>query len=233
MNVVNHNIRVQWSHSSIELFRQCPRRYFETKVAKSVNDDYSGTAAEWGNKVHKAMERRVMYGSPLPANMVQYEPLAARLEKLPGEKMAEQKFALNANHEPVDYFAKDVWVRIIIDLLVIHPSGTKALVLDYKTGKRKDDDRQLALCAAGVFDMYPEVQTVTSGYVWMGESEGKLAPATFIRQYADRLWNLYVPHVERIVEATAHGDWPEKPTGLCNGWCPVKQCQHWQPKRRR
>ena len=25
--------------------------------------------------------------------------------------------------------------------------------------------------------------------------------------------------------------WQPRPSGLCNGWCPVKTCEFWQPKR--
>lgn len=218
-------MKVAWSHSAVELFRQCPRRYFETRVAKSVKDEFKGPKADWGTAVHKAMERRVRLGVALPSNMSQYEKVAGKLADMQGTLLTEQQLAINEQHEPVEWFAKNVWCRAIIDFCAIHPAGDKAMVLDYKTGKRKEDDGQLALCAAMIFDHYPEVDTVVSGFVWMGE-RAAFDKVTFKRKYADRLWGLYTPDVDRIEHAMDAGRWPEKPSGLCNGWCPVTQCKH-------
>lgn len=218
-----------WSHSAVELFRQCPHRYYQTRITKQFKDEFKGPAADWGLAVHKAMERRVRLGVELPANMSQYEPVAKLLEAMPGQKFTELQLALNIQRKQVDWFASDVWCRIVLDLLVLHPSQRMAFVLDYKTGKRKEDDSQLALCAAGVFALYPSVEKVISGYYWLGEQ--KFDRATFVRKFEDRLWGLYLPHVERMEEAARLGEWPKKPSGLCRGWCPVSNCQFWEAKK--
>lgn len=220
---------IAWSHSAVNLFRQCPHRYYSTRISKEFKDDFKGPAAEWGVAVHKAMERRISMGTPLPANMVQYTQLANRLDAINGEKFTEQQLALTVQYEPTGWFGDDVWVRNIMDLLIIHPAGKTAFVFDYKTGKIKDEDRQLALCAAFVFTHYPEVDKVISAYIWMNEQ--RLAPATFLRKYSDRLWNLYLPHVSVMEDSVLNGDWPKKPTGLCHGWCPVTTCKFWQPRK--
>ncbi len=220
---------IAWSHSAVDLFRQCPHRYYKTRISKEYRDEFKGPAAEWGLKVHKAMERRIKMGNPLPANMKQYEKLAARLDAIPGAKFTELQLALDVNYEEVEWFASEAWCRIIIDLLIIHPAGRTAFVFDYKTGKIRDETRQLALCAAGIFKKHPDVDKVIAGYIWMNEQ--RLAPATFLRKYSDRLWNLYLPHVAVMEDSVLDGNWPKKPTGLCNGWCPVQSCKFWQPKQ--
>jgi len=222
-------MKFAWSHSSIEVFRQCPRRYFEVKIAKTVKDEFKGKAADWGNLVHKAMERRVRFGSPLPADMKQWEKVAAALADAKGTILTEQQLALTMDRKPTEWFAQNVRSRSIIDYLNIHPSGKKAMVVDYKTGKKKEEDRQLALCAAFVFDHYPDVDTVVSGYLWLGA--GGFTKATFIRKYTDRLWGLYLPVVAQVEASIQSGQWPEKPSGLCYGYCPVKPCEFWNPRR--
>lgn len=220
-----------WSHSAVETFETCPHRYYVTKVTKEVKDEFKGPAADWGLAVHKAMERRIRMGSTLPSNMSQYEKLAVMLEGIPGHKFTEQQLALTEDKRKTDWFAPDVWVRIVIDLLIISPDGTKACVFDYKTGKPKSDDRQLALCAAGVFRLWPDVQEVLAGYLWMGDR--KLDKLRFQREHEDKLWAMYRPSVQRMEHATIHGSWPKKRSGLCRGYCPVKSCEFWEPKRKK
>jgi hypothetical protein len=214
----------------VTLYRQCPHRFYKTRITKEFKDVFKGPAAEWGTAVHRAMERRVRLGTELPANMSQYETLAAKLEDANGEIHCELKMALNEDRQPVEYFARDVWVRIIIDLLILNLDTKTAIVFDYKTGKRKDDDRQLAICALGVFNHWPEIERVVSGFIWMSEGCA-IDKCTFQRKHEERLWNLYTPFVTNMEQSIVEGNWPTKPSGLCNGWCPVSDCQFWQPKR--
>lgn len=220
---------ITWSHSAVNLFKQCPHRFYKTRITKEVSDDYSGTAAAWGTAVHKALERRIRMGAEFPADMLFLEPLAQRIDAMPGEKFTEQKLCFNNQYEPVDYYAPDAWVRIILDLLVLHPTGKVAFTIDYKTGKHKDDDHQLALGAAGTFALHPTVDKVISGYYWT--QDRRFDTATFTRKFSDRLWGIYLPHVTRMEEAVSFGDWPKKPSGLCAGWCPVTSCNFWKPKK--
>ena len=219
---------VAWSHSALEVYRTCPRKYYESKITKAWVEEFKGPAADWGLAVHRAFEQRIRYGSPFPSNMSQWEPLAVKLEAMSGAKRTELQLCLNQALQPVDWFAKDAWCRTIIDLLVLR--GPKAMVWDYKTGRRKDDDRQLALMAAVVFEYHPEVDTVIAGYLWLKDGVS-MSKATFVREHKGRLWNQYLPTVEMVENSVMTGNWPEKPSGLCNGWCPVQDCKHWAPKQ--
>ena len=221
---------VAWSHSALGVYQTCPRKYYESKISKAWVEQFKGPAADWGLAVHKAFERRVRYGSPFPSNMSQWEPLARRLAGMQGVIKVEQQLAINQNHEPVDWFAKDVWCRTIIDLQCIKHDSGKAAVWDYKTGKRKEDDRQLALMAAVLFDHYPELHTIIAGYIWLKDGVA-IDKATFTREHKDRLWNQYLPTVALLEQSITSGQWPEKPGGLCNGYCPVQDCKFWQPRK--
>ena len=223
---------VAWSHSALGLYNTCPRKYYEAKITKAWVEEFKGPAADWGLAVHKAFERRVKYGTPFPSNMAQWEPLARKLASMNGSIRLEQQLAVNKQHEQVDWFARDVWCRTIIDIAAYALRRKKAIVWDYKTGKHKDDDSQLALMAAVVFDHVPEVDTVTAGYIWLKDGV-KLDTVTFTRANKERLWDVFAPKVAKLEQSITSGHWPEKQSGLCHGYCPVQDCQFWHPKKER
>ena len=55
---------------------------------------------------------------------------------------------------PLWFFDADVWGRAKLDVVVV--KGSKALILDWKTGKFKSSDEQLRLSSLFVFMTMPE-----------------------------------------------------------------------------
>jgi hypothetical protein len=47
----------------------------------------------------------------------------------------------------------------------------------------------------------------------------------------DALWSKFVPDLRQYMEAFKTETWQARPSGLCNGWCPVTECEHWKPKK--
>ena len=45
--------------------------------------------------------------------------------------------------------------------------ATHAILIDWKTGKIEHDTQQLALNAACIFAFWPDIQMVTTQYVWI------------------------------------------------------------------
>lgn len=212
-----------WTYSHLDKFDTCPKQYYHTSVAR----DYISPPTEatiWGERVHTAFENRIKVGTPLPEGMTQWESIALKIERLPGEKLPEQKFAIDKNFKPADWKAS--WSRGIADLVVVHED--KAVVLDYKTGKRKLTD-QLALYAAFAFAHYPEVKLVTTGFVWL--KDRKIDREPFKREELPIVWQKLLPRVKKLESAFERESWPAKPSGLCNGWCPVKCCPHYKERR--
>jgi hypothetical protein len=98
-------------------------------------------------------------------------------------------------------------------------NGNKALLLDWKTGKRKFDSSQLKLFAGLAFAHYPQVEIVFTGFVWL--KEGKIDKDTFTREDVPAIWQEFVPRVRRLERAYEEDKFPPKPSGLCSKWCPV------------
>lgn len=206
-----------WTYSRLESFETCPRKFYHTKVAKDVPDPPT-VYTEWGSKVHTALEQYVIDGTPLPEGMTQWEPLMTKIAALPGEKFPERQYALDRGFQPADW--DNAWTRGIGDLVVIH--GDKAVILDYKTGRRKPSE-QLELYAGYVFAHHPQVTNVTTGFVWLKEK--KLDQAHFAREDVPSIWQGFLPRVSRLESAYERDSWPARPSGLCRNYCSVLTCE--------
>ncbi len=211
-----------WSFSVLDMFELCRKKYYHLKVIKDVKDADS-TASQDGKFVHVAMFKRVIDGVPLPIKLRQHEKLAARFANAKGEKHGEMQLALNKKFEPRDWFAKDVWVRAILDLLIVR--GTTAVLVDWKTGKRKERYDQLRLAAAVLSRYMPEIEEFTLLFVWL--KDGEISdPVTITKSEMRGVWIEFLPRVKEMTDAIKTTTFPATSSGLC-GWCPVTSCPHW------
>lgn len=211
-----------WTFSQLEKFETCPKQFYHVRVKKDVVEPPTD-ATKWGEQVHKALEHRVLDGTPLPEGMTQWEGLANKIANLPGTKLCEQQMALDENFQPTDW--KNSWTRGIADVVVLH--GDSAVVLDHKTGKRKLTN-QLALYAGYTFAHYSKVNTVTTGFVWLKDK--KIDKEQYTKDDVARIWKTFLPKVRKLESAYERDAWPCRPSGLCKGWCPVKQCEFYKDK---
>ena len=212
-----------WTYSQLEKFETCPKQFYHVRVARDFTDPPT-EHIKWGEIVHKAMEERVMNGTPLPEGMEHWESIAVKLANLPGEKYAEYKMNIDKSFNKSSW--RGAWSRGIADLLVVNKN--KAAVFDHKTGKRKITE-QIMLYAGYTFAEFPEVDEVTTVFVWLKEK--KLDKEVFTRADVPKIWNEFLPRVIKLEKAYETDKWPAKPSGLCNGWCPVKSCTYYKDKK--
>lgn len=213
-----------WSYSVITRYENCPKQYYHLNVIKDFKDEDSEYAAE-GKLVHESMRNRVIFGKPLPLPLRHLEKIAKRFADTEGEKQGEMRLALNRDFEPVDFFAPDVWVRGIIDLLIVKEKT--GIIIDWKTGKVKDDFTQLGLTAAIVSRWIPEIELFRTGFVWTKSQ--KLSPRNYTLTKLQDVWNDLIPRAEKVERARKTTDFPAKPSGLCR-YCPVASCPHYEPR---
>lgn len=215
-----------WSYSALTTFELCPKKYFHLYAAEKgspehVADSDSSFAAD-GKIIHDAMKKRVLDGTPFTLPLRHLEPIAAKFAAIPGEKYGEMKLAITREFEPCDYFDKGVYLRVVIDLAIIQ--GTTAIVIDWKTGKVKDDPTQNALIAAVLSRWMPEIALFKTMFVWL-QSKG-ITPKSYTPEQFTPVWNNLLPRVAKIEEARKTTSFAATPNGLC-GWCPVKSCPHY------
>lgn len=209
------------SFSSIKMYENCPYRYYHQRVAKTVVDQ-GGEASIHGERIHKYIEERLK-GTATPeqiAEIVNLEPVIASVEALAagGELATERQLTLTQELKPTSWFAKDAWLRSILDVMVIR--GSKAVVLDWKTGKRRPDFTQLELFALQVFAHYPDVKEVSTGFIWIKDLA--CDRETYKRDGTPALWAKLLERIRRIEQSVETNVWPAKPSGLCR-FCP---CNH-------
>lgn len=212
-----------WTASSLSMFTTCPYKYYRQRVLKDVKD-VMGEKAQWGVKVHKAFEDSVNYGIPLPEGCTQWQGLVDKIKAFPGEKLPEFRFAIDDAFRECSW--NKAWSRGVADLVV--RKGDQAVVFDYKTGKRKPSD-QLSLYAGYTFAYWPEVKTVSTAFVWL--QERKIDKAKYDRADVPKIWDTWIPIVRRVEIAHETDKWPQQPSGLCKGWCPVKSCPYHQERQ--
>jgi len=207
------------SFSAIKLFENCPKRYYLQRVTKEIQDEGS-EASLYGNRIHEALEARLK-GSELTTETKKYEALCFAIDKLASDPNAElfveHQLTLTENLTATSWFAKDAWLRSILDVLIIRDD--QAIVMDWKTGKRRPDFTQLEMFALQVFKHFPDVNEVTSTFVWLKDM--KMDAEIYKRSDATKMWEELLGRINRIYQAADSVNWPAKPSGLCR-FCPAK-----------
>jgi hypothetical protein len=213
----------QWSYSGLKDYEQCARKYNEVKVLKRY-PKLDSEANLYGGQLHKQAEEFIKDGKPLDPGFKFLKPILDAIVAMPGEKLCEFKMGLREDLSPCDFFDPDFWVRGVADLIVIAPDRTTARCFDYKSGSdRYPDTDQLLLMALMIFQLFPTVQRVSSGLLFV--LKGTVAKHKVQRANAAGAWWRWRERVARLERAHTSGHWPPKQSGLCKKHCPVKSCE--------
>ena len=212
-----------WSYTALTSFETCGRRHHVLRVAKLIREPES-EEIRWGRTAHKALELRCKGEAALPQSLAYLEPVATMLTSQHGRRIVEDdggKLAVDASFRPCSWFDKQAWCRCVVDFGLIGPE--KAILVDWKTGKRKPDTDQLKLFAAIGFAHFPYLKEIHTSFVWLKDK--KLDNDVFTHEQVGALWAEFLPRVKRLDLAHETNIWTPKPSGLCGKWCPVTK-QH-------
>lgn len=221
-----------WSWSKLKNYRTCPKRHYHVDIAKEFKEEESDSL-KWGNEVHDAMAKRCGDKQvPLPPMMQHYGQWPQTIDKLRASGLTikvEQKLAMSEKFTPTSFFDAATWFRGVADVLGLATSS--ALTVDWKTGNKiQPDFEQLGLSAQLVFAHYPQVNSVSAIYVWLGHTNDDgtdcITQKTYTRDGMVPIWNDVWPWVKQMTEAHRTVTYPPKPSGLCVHYCPVTSCPH-------
>lgn len=199
----------------------CPWQAYHRFAAKDVAEPVSAALAE-GNQVHTELEYSLKHGTP----PIRYKGYVQALRGLPVQ--VEHRIGLQRDFAtPCGWWDADVYVRASLDVLLV--AAPLALVLDWKTGRPREDPLQLTLYGTATFAQWPAVQEIHVANVWLKErrlGDVKVMRREHLFAYIYALRAAWAP-VERSLET---GDWPAKPGRMCE-WCPVgaDKCQFGKP----
>lgn len=209
-----------WSYSSLKEYQNCPKKYYEIRVAKNyISKDTKATI--YGKEVHKALEDYVRDGVELAKNYERFKPFVDKLISIPGEKYCEHEMALTFGKEPCEFDSPDRWVRGVVDLLIV--DGEYAFIIDYKTGSNKyPDPKQLRLMALMTFTHFPDVQKIKAGLLFV--MHNSFISEEYLRKDMDKSWAMFDQPLKRLEVSYDNQVWQANPTPLCK-WCPVESCE--------
>ena len=226
-----------WSWSKLKNYETCPHRYAEVDLRKSTEEVKSQELAR-GDALHGAMYSRVASGKKLPPEFGYMEKWATRLtnEISPLQIIqCELKLAVDKDGTPVGFFEKGVWLRGKIDYLRIIPSNVKGKflghIVDYKTGKPKDEWTQLMLSAYMVFCHYKDVDKVRTEFLWTEYND--TSHEDFKRSDMPQAISTLLPRVIAMESAHKSNVFEPKPGGLCYEYCPVSSCEFHGKRQKR
>jgi hypothetical protein len=219
------NIPLSYSH--VSEFQLCPRKWAQLKYYKNYEDKKSGAAGD-GQKLHAAFDAFLTEGASLPLPYRMYQPMLEAARTAYGEICGEQKLGMTADLRPTDFFSSDVATRVIIDFLAYNPDTGVAVVIDWKTGKKRPDWKQVYICMMALLAHMPEIKRFIAGFYWTREPKGQRSDLEmFTAADVHRLWAERVaPLLERQYAAIDATDFPATPNFLCKKYCPVTSCEY-------
>ncbi len=229
-------IALSWTR--LEAFEQCPRKFQGSYITKEFpKPDFDAEHFRKGRAVHKVIENRIKYGTPIPypvtddkggewyVDLTHLDKFLSVVDKATDdEKHVERNIALDAQNRVVDWFNRGTAWRCAFDLCVV--INETAIIIDWKTGKVKQASDQLKLFAAFAFTVFPEVQRVVTAYIWCENQEAKPTIQTYDRAQHENLWLEFGDRGELIQMANESGNWPAKKNPFCK-WCDAlpSQCE--------
>ena len=218
------NMKYTWSYSSINLFQQCPQKYYRLRIKKDIVEPPQEHLL-YGTAVHAAAEEYVRDGTPIPAKYAFIKEQLDALVKIKGAKYCEYEMGLNKNLQPCEFKAEDVWWRGIADLIIIN--GSKCFLVDYKTSKSSKyaDTKQLELLSLAIFKHFPQVKKIKAGLLFLVVND-------FVtREYENdegkgKAWLQWLDATHTLETCMAVDVWNAKPNFTCKNFCPVIVCIH-------
>jgi CRISPR/Cas system-associated exonuclease Cas4 (RecB family) len=224
-----NNPPIALSYSRLSDYEQCPLKFKSKYITKDYPDDSNNPAFAKGTAIHKQLEEYILAkksekDKPLMGQHAKnVVPMIDRLFENCTLVMAEKQLAVDLNWNQTDWFSKPdvVKYRAIIDMIAFYDSNT-VLIADFKSGKFRDysesETSQLNLTAAMIFSLYPDVNKVTSIYLYVEHKQ--TVKVEFVRSQLDELKEPFdrMYNVVQSDEVFAH-----KKNQYC-AWCQVASC---------
>ena len=205
------------SPSSINCFKTCPKQFQEKYLCGNYRD-YSSPATQRGNLIHKNIENFLINNEELLVEIQHLNPFLDKIKSGSGEILVEQKLAIDKSGKSCNYKSPDAYLRSISDCIVINDAQETIRVIDWKTGKRRNYSYQadaIVKCLRG----NPKYKNYDIKVLFYFVDLVDLARHD-IYEYSD-----IDTILNKIDVCIQEDNFEPTPSGLCQGWCPVKTCK--------
>ncbi len=207
------------SYSFLNTWEICPHQAARKYIVKDLPREPQTPEMTWGIEVHAAMEKRLRDKTPLPASMSTFEIWCVGLDKCHVEP--ERKLGVTAAGRPCDFFAPEVYLRGKLDAPVLLRTDAAAII-DWKTGKQREDPFELAIGALLLRASRPEITKLIGSYVWL---KNRVKGKSHDVSNTGATWRQVRRTMLEVQGAIDAQTFRKTPGALC-GWCPVKDCEH-------
>lgn len=215
-----------WSYSRLSTFEQCRLRAklaFIDKIPEPERPLPPGKtehANDRGTRIHDAAERFVRGGIELIPELKTFSEEFHKLRELyaTGKVSLEGEWAVDKDWNPVAWMSSTAWGRIKLDAFV-RTSKTRAVVIDYKTGKRFGNEikhaEQGQLYQLASFMRYPEIEHIDVEFWYTDQDE--ISHLSYTRDQGLRLFQQFHTRGMNMTTAT---EFPPNPNVFTCKWCP-------------
>lgn len=211
----------QYSHSRLKKFEECPRRYYCEITKENYKAPPDPEAFAIGRAAHELLElaclgRATADKYPIAQEMIE------DFHSTGGDIRVEESLAFTKEWKVTDWFrGPSLWLRAKMDLMVVDEDAV--FIVDWKTGKIRVDEDQLALYALVAHKLYPDRPTILTSYIWL-DHECKATTSVFHPQHMPEIEAKLRKRCDAVDRAYMTDDWPAKPNFGCR-WCGVIDCE--------
>lgn len=205
-----------WSYSRYAAYEQCPLQ-FKLRYIDKLPEPESPSFRR-GNEVHKALADYIVgKRDALPDAVTDryHKALYAEMRAIaPEDKQVEQQWAFTASWEPTGWFAKDAWLRSVLDFATLY-DDMSAEVVDHKTGKRYgSNDDQMELFAVALMAKFLPAQKVTTRLVYVDTGDQEFGEYT--RDEFTKIKSKWEGKVRPMLSDTTFLPRPNEKCRFCN-----------------
>lgn len=212
---------MKFSHSKLELYKQCPRKFKYRYIDKLPTKPFEHL--QKGSEVHRLLE--IFGNEDLKSDIKEAYNIALKFsESEIGKEILSQKSKRELcikfkDFEPIDSDSNDYDFIGYIDRVNFTNSGLE--LIDYKTGKYKEpkyqDFQQLIIYAIWFFKKYEKLTQIKIRFVYVEHLQENTIVLT--RDKIDDILNNLKILVKTI---ELDQDFHKKPNPLCD-WCDFKE----------
>jgi hypothetical protein len=209
------------SHSALELFELCPKKFEGERITKEFpyKDDEKSL---WGKEAHRGLEKAILFGQPLAERFSSLQWVLNSFNKVKGVKYAEMRLGVDRNRNSVDFFDDNVYYRGVGDIVI--DCGKRLFCGDYKTGKKKYNNLDLARMAVLLFAKFPDAEEILSAFIWFQTRD--TTRVVYRREEIDAIWEKIIEEATTVEWAIANNRFPAHDNFLCKKYCPVITCMY-------